>query len=98
MSDDTLRVVARVIARPESVALVREMLLGLVAPTRREDGCIRYELMQNRADPTDFTFYEEWRSGAALDAHAASAHLKHAFTVLEGHVASRDVRRYSSVS
>ena len=97
MSDQTLRVVARIVARPESVALVREMLSGLVAPTRREEGCIVYALMQNNADPTDFTFYEEWTSGAALDAHAASAHIRHAFTVLDGHITQRDVRRYSLV-
>lgn len=97
MPDQTLRVIARIVARPESVALVRETLHGLVAPTRREEGCIVYALMQNNTDATDFTFYEEWTNGAALDAHAASAHIKQAFTTLEGHITQRDVRRYSLV-
>jgi quinol monooxygenase YgiN len=97
MSDETLRVIARIEARRESVALVREILSGLVAPTRREEGCLVYALLQNTTDPTDFTFYEEWTNGTALDAHAASAHIKHAFTVLDGHITRRDVRRYSLV-
>jgi quinol monooxygenase YgiN len=98
MAQHTLRVVARIIARPESVALVRETLLGLVAPTRAEEGCILYDLMQNNADPTDFTFYEEWTSDATLDVHAGTDHLKRAFTILDGHLAAPpDVRRYSQV-
>ena len=97
MAQDTLRVVARIVAKPDSVALVRETLTGLLAPTRLEEGCIRYELMQNQRDPADFTFYEEWTGGAALDAHAGSEHIARAFTVLDGHIASRDVRRYSLV-
>ena len=94
MAQDTLRVVARISARPESVDLVRDTLKGLVAPTRREEGCLVYDLMQNQADPTDFTFYEEWTGGAALDAHAASDHITRAFTTLDGHLTQRDVRRY----
>ena len=97
MAQDTLHVVARIVARPESVALVRTTLHGLLAPTRAEAGCLVYDLMQNLSDPTDFTFYEEWTGGAALDAHAASAHIAAAFSTLDGHLVSRDVRRYSQV-
>jgi quinol monooxygenase YgiN len=93
-----LYVVARIVAKPDSVLLVRERLSGLLAPTRAEEGCIVYDLFQNESDPTDFTFYEEWTSGAALDAHAVSAHIRAAFAALEGHLASPpDVRRYAKV-
>ena len=76
MSATSLRVVARIKAKPEKVGEVRELLRGLVEPTRKEPGCISYELLQNREDPTDFTFVEEWESDAALESHAASDHLK----------------------
>jgi quinol monooxygenase YgiN len=93
-----LYVVARILAKPESVPVVREQLSGLLAPTRAEEGCLVYDLFQNEADPTDFTFYEEWTSGPALDAHAASAHLRDTFAALDGHLASPpDVRRYAKV-
>ena len=76
MPANPLRVVARIKAKPEWVDEVRELLCGLVKPTRKESGCISYELLQNRNDPTDFTFVEEWASHAALESHAASDHLK----------------------
>ena len=98
MGKTVVGVVARIVAKPESVDRVREGLKSLLEPTRREAGCILYELMQNEADPTDFTFYEEWTDGAALDAHARSAHLERTFKALDGHlVAPPDVRRYSYV-
>jgi quinol monooxygenase YgiN len=93
-----LYVVARIVAKPESAGFVREQLAGLLAPTRDEDGCIVYDLFQNESDPTDFTFYEEWTGGPALEAHAASAHMASTFERLIGHLAGPpDVRRYARV-
>jgi quinol monooxygenase YgiN len=98
MSKSAVGVVARIVAKPESVEIVREGLRSLLEPTRAEAGCIIYELMQNTADPADFTFYEEWTDEASLNAHSASAHLKTTFQRLEGHLAGgRDVRRYSFI-
>ena len=95
MAKSVLGVVARIVAQPGSVDVVRAGLIALLAPTRAEAGCIVYELMHNEADPTDFTFYEEWSHAAALDAHARSAHIAATFAALDGHLAAPpDVRRY----
>jgi quinol monooxygenase YgiN len=72
----SLRVVARIKARAETVSEVRELLSSLVEPTRKEFGCITYELLQNTEDPTDFTFVEEWETDEALASHAASDHIE----------------------
>lgn len=94
----SLRVVARIKARAETVSEVRELLSSLVGPTRKESGCITYELLQNRKDPTDFTFVEEWESDAALESHAASDHLKAIGPKLQPVVAEPpDIRTYSVV-
>ena len=91
--------VARIIARPETIHEVRSILLGLVAPTRAEEGCVVYELLQNRADPTDFTFVEEWASDAAFERHHTTEHIRAAFPRLEPLVASApDIRTYSLLS
>jgi quinol monooxygenase YgiN len=96
MPNSAVRVVARIKALPQSVADVRSILMGLIEPTRNEEGCTIYELWQNRTDETDFTFVEEWESEASLDAHAASQHLKTATTKLEGLTKQApDVRRYN---
>lgn len=98
MAKAVLGVVARIVAKPGSVDVVREGLTSLLEPTRGEVGCILYELMQNESDPTDFTFYEEWTNAAALDQHAQSAHIRSAFAKLDGHLAApADVRRYSYI-
>ena len=98
MPKAVLGVVARIVAKPESVEKVRAGLESLMAPTRREHGCIVYDLMQNTEDPTDFTFYEEWTDVAALHAHSQSAHIASTFAELDGHLAAvPDVRRYRFV-
>jgi quinol monooxygenase YgiN len=94
----SLRVVARIKARSETVSEVRELLSSLVEPTRKEFGCITYELLQNTKDPTDFTFVEEWESEAALASHLASDHLEAIGPKLEPFVAEPpDIRTYSLV-
>ncbi|HXG65278.1 MAG TPA: putative quinol monooxygenase [Blastocatellia bacterium] len=98
MPEKTLRVVARIVARPDKVEELRAVLSGLIEPTRKEKGCIRYELLQNNADPTDFTFVEEWESDAALDAHLDSPHIEDAAAKMADLVVGEaDIRRYSVV-
>jgi quinol monooxygenase YgiN len=91
----SLRVVARIQAKPEQVAEVRELLLALIGPTRQEKGCVTYELLQNREDPCDFTFVEEWACDEDLDAHAVSDHLRDIGAQLAPLVVTPpDIRRY----
>ena len=78
MAENGLRVVARIKARPDKIEEVKKLLSGLIEPTRKESGCVSYELLQNQNDPTDFTFVEEWTSAAALSAHFETEHFKNA--------------------
>lgn len=95
----TIRVVARVIALPDKVEAVKSILIGLIEPTRQEEGCITYELLQNYQAPTDFTFVEEWDTQALLDAHLASAHIAQAKSQLSGLVATEpDIRVYQLIA
>ena len=55
---------------------MKEALLALVEPTRKEPGCLCYNLHQSKADPTQFMFYEQWASKEALDAHGKTPHMK----------------------
>ena len=62
-------------ARPERRDELLEILRGLVAPTRREEGCVDYHLHVSDADPNLFMFYENWRSREDLDRHLGMPHL-----------------------
>ena len=98
MAENSIRVIARVVANPDSLDQVRSILTNLVEPTRKESGCLSYELLENRTNQTDFTFVEEWASDAAIDAHLTTNHIGDALTKLAGLVlGAPDIRRYSVV-
>lgn len=95
---NTVRIVAHIPARPDKVDEVRAALSALLAPTRAEAGCLSYELLQNRQDPTDFTFVEEWESDAAIDSHMASAHLQAALALMPEMLAGApQIHRYTLI-
>jgi quinol monooxygenase YgiN len=94
-----LKVVAHLIAKPETIDQTCEVLLGLIEPTRLEAGCIQYELHQNTADPTDLTFIEEWTDDESLDAHLQTAHIAEAIEKLNELLAAPpDIRRYRLIT
>jgi quinol monooxygenase YgiN len=78
MSDSSVRIVALIKAKPDQVEPLKEILMGQIEPTRAEDGCVSYELMQNIKDETDFAFVEQWRDLGAVKAHSKSEHLQKA--------------------
>lgn len=95
MSERTITVVARVVALPDKVDQVKSVLLQIIEPTRQEQGCISYELLQNQQEPRDFTFVEEWENDALLQVHLASAHIHEAGKKLNGLVVGEpDIRVY----
>jgi quinol monooxygenase YgiN len=72
----TLTVVATFVARPGKEAELRAALIGLVAPTRKEAGCINYDLHISTESPAKFLFHENWTDKAALEAHLLTPHIQ----------------------
>ncbi|MHC1699315.1 MAG: putative quinol monooxygenase [Geobacteraceae bacterium] len=71
-----ITVVAKLIAKKESVETVKAEVLKMVEPTRQEPDCIEYRLHQNNEDPAVFLFYENWENLSCLEQHMSSAHFK----------------------
>jgi quinol monooxygenase YgiN len=71
-----VRVIARSLARRGRENELRELLRGMLAPTRAESGCKLYELYESDSKGR-FYFYEIWESQSVLDQHAASPHFKY---------------------
>ena len=69
MNAKPITVVAQIKAKPGKEDQVRQELLSLVAPSRKDAGCLNYDLHQGTNDPTLFLFHENWTSKAHLDAH-----------------------------
>jgi quinol monooxygenase YgiN len=90
-----MRVIMRLTAKPGKSEELKAVLARLIAPTRREPGCLGYLVLQNAADPCDFTLVEEWTTEAALDAHMATAHVQEALAKGVPLLAAEpDMRRY----
>ncbi len=76
MSTKPVTLVVSFQARPGKETELRATLTGLIAPTRKEVGCLNYDLHVSPEDPAKFLFYENWTSKPHLDAHGQSAHVQ----------------------
>jgi quinol monooxygenase YgiN len=72
----TVTVVATFEARPGKETELRNALVGLVAPTRKENGCLNYDLHISPENAARFLFHENWTTKAALDAHLQAPHVQ----------------------
>jgi quinol monooxygenase YgiN len=76
--DKRVSVVVKVTARPDKASEMGAVVLELARASREEDGCIRYDVLQNAAEPHVFLLVEEWTSNAHLDAHNLTPHVHEA--------------------
>lgn len=70
----TVYVIARVQARAEHRTEVETELRRMVAATRAEPGCLRYDLFADLDGGAGFSLVEAYADQAALEAHRDSAH------------------------
>jgi quinol monooxygenase YgiN len=84
MPDQNVTVIARIRAKSGMESRLRQMLEGLLAPTRAEAGCINYDLHSSTTDTREFLFHENWASAAHLDAHFKTPHLQALMAALPG--------------
>jgi len=85
---NTLTIVAHITAKEDKVELVKSELLKLLTPTRKEKGCIQYDLHQDNDKPTVFIFYENWEIRELWQTHMNNNHLKVYMEATEGAVES----------
>ena len=83
MAQATVTVIARIKAKPDKIARVKEELAKLLAPTRAEDGCINFDMHQANSDAALFLFHETWTSEASLKRHFETPHIKHWLTLTD---------------
>ena len=72
----TLTVIAKLKAKPGMEARVKAELTKLLAPTRKEKGCLNYDMHQSLSDKALFLFHENWESEEHLKAHLDSPHIR----------------------
>lgn len=52
-----------------------ELIQSLAERSRKEHGCLAYEVFINASKPETFVIWQQWRGIEALESHFASAHV-----------------------
>lgn len=68
-------VIATLTTKPGAAETLREAAAACIAETRKEKGCIAYELFQSLGDPERLVFVEQWETREDLTAHSKQPHL-----------------------
>ena len=68
-SDNGISVIAQLRAKSGHEDEVRKGLSTLAGPSRKEPGCLRYDVFEDKHYTGSFFTYEEWESEDALDQH-----------------------------
>jgi quinol monooxygenase YgiN len=76
MSAQTIHVQATLKAAPGKETEVRNQLVSLLVPSRKDAGCINYDLHENVDRPGEFLFFETWGSKAQLEDHLKQPHVQ----------------------
>jgi quinol monooxygenase YgiN len=99
MRHESIRVIAKVTARPETVEEVKALLQDLVPPTRAEKGCVSYEVCQSNSAPAEFVCIEAWASASDIEAHMRTPHVQAAFAKAQSLLAAPpQISDYSAVA
>ena len=70
-----LKLVAKFIIKEDKIDEFKKYTEELVTETRKEKGCISYQLFQDINDKKILTFIEEWENLEAIDNHNNSEHI-----------------------
>jgi quinol monooxygenase YgiN len=71
---DAVTLIVQLRAREGQETILEAELRGMVAPTRKEDGCLRYDLYRSTDSPGALLLHEVWESREAHTEHTQSAH------------------------
>lgn len=98
MSHLELRVLAKLKVNPEyRIDVIREFEI-LVIQSRKEDGCVQYDLHYDVNDINTLIFFEIWKSENEFEAHKKSNHFIVCFNKIEHMIENHHAYIMNSVS
>ncbi len=75
MQNKSVVVIARLIAKPGQEDRVKYTLAALIAPTRKEIGCLSYNFYQSSYDNRVFMSHEIWANHEAFANHLKTPYI-----------------------
>jgi quinol monooxygenase YgiN len=97
LSRDAVTLVVLLKARDAQESLLEAELRALVSPTRREQGCITYDLHRGSDVPGAFLLHEVWASREHHRLHTQTPHFIRWNARKDALLASRDVTFWKQV-
>jgi quinol monooxygenase YgiN len=99
MAQELLVVHVQVHVKPEGLETFRHATLANAEASRKEPGVVRFDVAQDRDDPTRWVLVEVYRDAAASAAHKETAHYAAWRDAVAPLMADpRTSRKFSSVS
>jgi quinol monooxygenase YgiN len=77
-----IKVIAKITLKEQYIEAFKETAVKLVSETRKEFGCMSYQLYSDVNLKNEFTFIEEWLSPDALQNHMKAEHFQEAMAKL----------------
>lgn len=93
-----IKVIARGTFQEEGLQKVISLYQELIAETRKEKGCLSYELYQDINNPCMMTILETWEDKACLDAHTLSAHFQRLVPEIGKFRIEKDIHIYTKIA
>lgn len=81
---EELRLGARIDALPGKADALSRRLAALVEDTRREPGCLRYDLYRDPSNPDTWIFVENWADHDAWQTHVDGSRFQEFLKEIEG--------------
>ena len=95
---DAVTVIVLLRAREGQDTLLDAELRALINPTRKEDGCLTYELHRSAGAPGGFLLHEVWASREAHTAHTTTPHFLRWNARKDALLTSRDATFWKQIS
>lgn len=84
-----MKLIARKVIQEGTMEKVLKLYDELVTLSRLEEGCISYELYQDKSNPLLLAVFEEWENQESLDKHTKSEHFTRIVPLLNEFTAER---------
>jgi len=78
--------------------LLEAEIRALIAPTRKEEGCLQYDLHRSVDQPSQFLLHEVWASRAHHTAHTKTPHFLRWDARKDSLLANRDVTFWQQIA
>jgi quinol monooxygenase YgiN len=94
---DAITLIVQLRPREGQDMLLEAELRALVGPTRKEDGCLTYDLHRSAEGPSAFLLDEVWASREAHSRHTNTPHFLRWNARKDSLLASRDVTYWKQI-